>query len=79
MGTTAIARKRGTINAHAEEAARAHTNLNTWGAVVALLESGLLYPGHSHQAVDRVIKIAKAEMQRHLKQYDAARARAGEK
>lgn len=69
MGTKAK-----TADDYAVEAARAHTNLNTWGAVIALLENGLLYPGHSHAAVNRVIAIAKAETQRHLKQYDRARA-----
>lgn len=55
-------------------AAEAHTNLNTWGAIIALLESGLLYGDTSeHRAADRVIKIAKREAQKFLNQYDVAR------
>lgn len=75
MGTTTIARKK-TLADHASDAANAHTNLNTWGAVVTLLEGGHLYGGHNYSAVQRVIKIAKAQMQVHLAQHDMALLRA---
>lgn len=58
-----------------EAAMNAHTNLSMWGAVVALCESGSFYPGHSHRAIERVIKIAQAEMQKHLTQMDKATGR----
>lgn len=58
-----------------EAAARAHTNLTMWGAVIALLESGLMYEGVSHATVQRVIAIAQRQQRRHLDQYDAALAK----
>jgi hypothetical protein len=57
---------------HAVIAANALTNLNTWAAIMALLESGLLYEGHNSKAVQKVIDIAKNEQARHLKQYEDA-------
>lgn len=59
---------------YAEDAARAHSNLNAWGAVVALLEGGTLIGRDTHRAQQRVIKIAQAEMQKHLAKYDRALA-----
>lgn len=55
-------------------ACAAHSNLNTWGAVIALLEGGLLYDGSNHRAVTAVINTAKREQQHHLKQLDRALA-----
>lgn len=52
-------------------AAEAHTNLTTWGAVIALLEGGLLY-GATSPAASRVIDIAKREQKKYLAAYDAA-------
>jgi hypothetical protein len=63
-----------TAKQYAAEAARAMANLNTWGAVVALLEGGTLSGGETYAAQQRVIKIAQAEMQKHLVQYDRALA-----
>lgn len=63
-----------TAKQHAADAAKANANLNTWGAVVALLEGGTLSGGETHSAQQRVIKIAKAEMQKHLLQYERAMA-----
>lgn len=62
----------------AKEAATARANLNTWGAVIALLESGLLTGPSAayYKAEQSVIKIAKAQIQAELKRYDAALARA---
>jgi len=59
----------------AKAAADAHTNLNTWGAVIALLEGGLLY-GPTRHPVDRVIAIAKREQQRYLSTFDRELLRA---
>lgn len=50
----------------------AHTNLNTYGAVVALLEGGTVYGGRNSGS-DRIIRIAQAEMQKEFRLYDAAR------
>ena len=63
---------------HAREAALWHTNLNTWGAVVALLEGGLLYDGESsHKDTMKVIEIAKRRQLACLNKHDAALALAG--
>lgn len=59
----------------AKEAANAHANLNTWGCVVALLEGGTLSGANTYKAQQRVIKIAHAEMKKHLREHDAAIAR----
>jgi len=61
----------------AKDAATANANLNTWGAVVALLEGGLLSgpSKHYNPAKSKIIDIAKAQMQQELKRYDAALAR----
>jgi hypothetical protein len=65
-----------TKEAAAKEAATANANLNTWGAVIALLESGLLSgPSKNYyKASSQIIKIAKAQMQADLARYDAAMA-----
>jgi hypothetical protein len=66
-----------TKEADAKAAATANANINTWGAVIALLESGLL-SGPSkdyYRASSKVIQVAKAQMQADLKRYDAALAR----
>ncbi len=58
----------------AKEAATARANLNTWGAVIALMESGLLSgpSANYYRAEQQVIRIAKAQMQRELTRYDKA-------
>jgi len=53
---------------HAKAAALSMASLYGWGAVIDLLE-GSSAPEHS-AAVSKVIKIAKAECQRHLAAYD---------
>lgn len=60
---------------HVIAAAEAHTNLTTWGAVIALLEGGLLY-GRTTPVAGRVIDIAKREQSKYLKALDAAVAKA---
>ena len=56
------------------DAAIANANLNTWGAVVALLEGGLLSgPSNHHDtATSRVIKIANDQMQKEFSRYELA-------
>lgn len=56
-------------------AAHAHTNLNTFAAVVTLLEGGHLYSGDL-PAVPHIIRICKREQAIQLRLYDAAVARA---
>ncbi len=51
-------------------AAEAHTNLNLWGSVIALLEGGLIYGGRD-RAAKKIIKMCRAEQQAELKIYDA--------
>lgn len=55
-----------------KEAMHAHTNLNTFAAVVSLLEGGHLYGATSDGAAQRIIEICKAEQDRCLARYDAA-------
>ena len=61
----------------AKEAATANANLNAWGAVIALMESGLLSgPSKNYySSVSKVVAIAKAQMQRELTRYDTALAK----
>lgn len=61
----------------AKAAAVARANLNTWAAVQALLESGLLAGPSAdyYKASSAVIDIAKTQMQAELKRYDKALAR----
>lgn len=53
---------------HASAAARAHTNLNTFGAVVAILEGGCVYGPNA--TADMIIKLCKAEQHKQLRIYD---------
>lgn len=56
-----------------DKALRAHANLTTFQAVVALLEGGCVYGGvGSDKAAQRIIKLARAEQQRLLKIHDTA-------
>jgi len=58
---------------YAKRAAHAHTNLNTWGAVISILEGAMLYGNsNQHNAAVKVIKIAKAEQQKFLRAFDTA-------
>lgn len=58
------------------DAARAHTNLNTWAAIQAILEGGTLYEERTHSAASKVIEICKREMKKELAIYDRACAKA---
>lgn len=58
------------------DAVEAHTNLNTFGAIVALLEGGTLYgPMRERDAAQRIIRICKTEMLLQLRKFDLARDR----
>lgn len=63
-------------NKHVVAAANAHTNLNTWGAVVAILEGGLFYDVGDDPAIIEVINLANRQQQRWLKVYDTAKQKA---
>lgn len=52
-------------------AAEALCNLNTFAAVVTILEGGHLY-GNSSAASRRIIRICQQEQQRYLRAYDQA-------
>lgn len=64
------------VMAAAKKAAEAHTNLNIYAAVQALMEGSLIYGGR-HSASLKIIAICKKEQQRELRLYDAALARIG--
>ncbi|HEU4589391.1 MAG TPA: hypothetical protein VFS13_00670 [Steroidobacteraceae bacterium] len=54
----------------AVRAAEAHTNLNLWGSVIALLEGGLIYGGRD-EAAQEIVDMCKAQQQAELKIYDS--------
>lgn len=54
----------------AKAAAHAHTDLNTFAAVVSLLEGGHLYRSSSYGAAERIITICKKEQDKALREYD---------
>jgi len=54
----------------------AHTTLQTFATVVAVLEGGSIYDPASRATAERIISIAKAEQQKLLRRYDKARAQA---
>lgn len=54
--------------AHIREAARAHTNLNTFAAVVAVLEGGCVYGDNA--TARKIIALAQAEQRRQLRIHD---------
>jgi len=58
---------------HVRDGAEAHSNLNTWHAVIAILEGGLLYGGRTDKPSHRIIAIAKAESLKELALYDKHR------
>lgn len=59
-----------------DTAVAAHTTLQTFATVVAILEGGALYDPPSYKTAERIIAIAKAEQQKLLRRYDKARAQA---
>ena len=56
---------------NAEKAARAHSNLNTYYAVIALMEGGLLYDGR-HRIADQIVSLCKRQAATELAIYDRA-------
>jgi hypothetical protein len=54
----------------AEKAAKAHTDLNTFGAIISILEGGHLYGIGSDKTVQQIIRLCKRECQRCLRVYD---------
>ena len=59
-----------------KDGARALSDLNTFAAVVTVLEGGHIMCSASQPAVKRIVTICKREQQKLLREYDAARARA---
>jgi hypothetical protein len=60
---------------YAKQAGCHHAALNTFAAVVALLEGGTVPGGTgADKSRDQIIRLCKAEQQRQLKKYDAALA-----
>ncbi|ODP33097.1 hypothetical protein A9762_20865 [Pandoraea sp. ISTKB] len=60
------------IPEHVREAMHAHTDLNTFGVIVAILEGGCLYRNDSQPVALKMIQMCNKEMQRLLKAQDAA-------
>ena len=56
---------------HAKAAARAHTDLNIFHGIIALLEGGLI-SSDSYPCADRIIAICKSEGAKCLARYDRA-------
>lgn len=55
----------------AKEAARAHTNLNTFGNIVSILEGGSVYGhGSASTTASKIIVLCKSEMNKQLRIYD---------
>lgn len=67
-----------TLKDHVRIAARAHSDLNIFYAVIAIMEGGCVYgsPG-SQQAADQIIQICKCVVQRNLRTHDDAVDAAG--
>jgi len=59
-----------------KDANEAHSDLNLFAAIVALLESGL-NSAHTHRAADRIIAISQAEQSKCLARMDRAAERLG--
>lgn len=57
------------------EAAEARCNLHAFAAVVTLLEGGHVTGHRAGEAAAKIIKLAKAEQQRQLAEYDKALGR----
>ena len=61
-------------NKLAEEAARAHSDLNTLYGVIAILEGGTV-SAHCYGATSRIIRACKTESAKCLTRYDRALAK----
>ncbi len=53
----------------AEQAAKHHTDLNIFAAVMAILEGGCVYTANGLKAAHKIIGICKKEQQRQLSAY----------
>lgn len=71
-----MAGKKQTLSDHIKAASKAHADLNTFAAIVALLESGL-NSSDTEKAAQRIIKLAQDEQGRCLQRMDRAMAKAG--
>lgn len=60
----------------AKMAAKAHTDLNVFAAVVCILEGGNIYLPESKAAAAKIIRLCHAEQRKRLRDYDAAVAAA---
>lgn len=58
---------------HLYDAARAHTTLNVFALVQAILESGAIYGGN--RRAEKIIKLCQEEMQVQLGKFDRAKER----
>lgn len=56
----------------ARAACEAHSTLNTFYSVIAILEGGGIYDGDAHATVGKIIRLCKAESAKQLRKYDAA-------
>jgi hypothetical protein len=54
------------------QAARAHTDLNIFAAVVAILEGGCIYTAEAKGTVSKIINLCQVEQRRQLELYDKA-------
>lgn len=62
----------------AKDACRAHTDLNVFYSIIAILEGGTI-GADSFRDGERIITICKSASAKCLKRYDAALAKIGEK
>ena len=55
-----------------EKAAKSHTDLSIFVAIVKILEGGCIYTASGQRMASRIIKLCEAESTRQLRIYDAA-------
>jgi hypothetical protein len=60
-------------------ACEAHSDLNIFAAVIAILEGGTIYTSSGYSAASKIVKLCKAETQKQLRQYDLAVAQVKQK
>ena len=63
-------------NSPIEDAMRAHTNLNIFQGIVALLEGGTIYGNTANASVKKIVDTCKAEARKQLRLMDKAVAKA---
>lgn len=61
--------------AAAQQAARHHTTLAAFEAVVAVLEGGIVYDPQAYKAKEKIIALCHAEQQRQLARFDREMAK----